>query len=411
MFLDNGAESLDLAILGADAVYALQSPVPDIALQGVLSAALSGIQNVAAYPHDSVNLGWGFGRWQGRLVVVIQGVQVPGHATGYVNALNEEINWNLYGGANTYVLSQAERILFALRDLGFGRNARTVIFGHSMGGAVALALNIMIAERGDSASISTITYGAPRPGPDTFASLIQPLDVVRWMNGADSVPLIPPRQNQAPAFFAAATMRMRQNANRYVQPHGGIVIDQDGTAADRDVPEIAIEDIQSSLSLWLYSCYLGVNSVHSIPAYILALGRRAALPSQQRPATDGTSSAGQPVERNHSGVIDRAVNEQINLIKQRAIEQDAVPLRIPEKWQVRARKVGGVWGVYWHEVLVAIGPQKGRCRKIAHSMNLALRRLQQFGFVGADDLATTFQQYMDAARAVDSGFQPVMRSD
>ncbi len=411
MLLDETADSLDLARLGADCVWALQQANPSIQLQSVVARVVTGITHCQATPSDATNLGWGFVKAQGHLVVVIQGVERPGHASNYVEALNEEINFNLDGGCNTYLISQAERIRFALLNLGVLRTARIVVFGHSMGGAVACDLAHTFRYQGDAPSISVITYGAPRPGPDSFAALIQPIDLVRWMTSLDSVPLIPPRQNQAPSWFAVAPQVARLNANRYVHPSGGIVVHLDGTAADRDVPEIAFEDIQASISIWLYTCYLGVNSIHSIPAYIIALRERAALPSQQRPKIDGSGSPETPVERNHSGVIDRAVKQHLNTIRAQAVAQDAVPLRIPEQWIVRATKVAGTWGVYWNGVLIAIGPQKGRCRRIAHSLNLALRRLQQFGFVGADDLATTFQQYLEAAKTNGSGFEPTMRSD
>jgi len=279
MLLDESADNLDLALVGAESVYALQQPTTAIALQAVLNRVKTGMSNVGAYPYNDDNLGWGFVRWQGYLVVVFQGVRTFNHGHRYIQALDYETNWNLAGGCNEYVLRQAERVRLSLSAQNMLPANRVVVFGHSMGGAAGQAFVHELRSQGLAGSITLITYGSPRPGPDTFAALMQPVDLVRWMTSEDAVPLIPPRQNQAPTWFMAVSERSRLNANRYVQPKGGIVIEQDGRAFDRDVPETSLQDVQGAIAGWLLSVALQQQSIHSIPAYINAFRRRLERPS------------------------------------------------------------------------------------------------------------------------------------
>ena len=72
-----------------------------------------------------------------------------------------------------------------------GRNVKTIITGHSLGGATATVIADMLWEAGQR-NIALVTAGSPRPGGRRLRRRLEGLEQYRFVHGNDIVPLTPP---------------------------------------------------------------------------------------------------------------------------------------------------------------------------------------------------------------------------
>eukprot|EP00696_Hemimastix_kukwesjijk_P019884 gnl/Hemi2/9299_TR3240_c0_g2_i1.p1 gnl/Hemi2/9299_TR3240_c0_g2~~gnl/Hemi2/9299_TR3240_c0_g2_i1.p1 ORF type:complete len:316 (-),score=48.65 gnl/Hemi2/9299_TR3240_c0_g2_i1:369-1316(-) len=98
----------------------------------------------------------------------------------------------------------AEAIFERIKELGASKKLvlqkelQTSLIGHSLGGAVATVLGMLLLEDGfDPANILIYTYGAPRVTDRCGAAAYADLPLLRVKNEADIVTMVPP----SPPFF------------------------------------------------------------------------------------------------------------------------------------------------------------------------------------------------------------------
>lgn len=259
-------------------------------------------------------------------------------------------------------------------------------------------------------SISVLSFGAPRPGPSRLADSISTVDVARWMGYNDPVPCVPPRQNQAPIAFVILSAQAALNWNRYVHPHGGLVLAQDGTTVDADVPPIASSGIQTSLATWLLSTRDDQATGHSISTYVDRLRFRRDRAPPGRSAARGSHTAGAEVRLSHRGIVAEADKELLRLVELARVER-AQPLRMPRAHLFRAVNRDRAWYVEWEGVVVAIGPQRRRARDLVRAGNTFLIRLLRSGSISPQSIAAAAEIYIAAATDLNGDFTPPQRTN
>lgn len=347
--------------------------------------------------------------WVDLTLVLYGGVNALQHATRYTDALNVNMDFSDLGGVNPWLNVTAYDDFLHIKNTRPLNNARVVIAGHSIGGATGIVLAAHLHVDTSLRSVSVITFGSPRPGPDFFTRGLATIDLARWMTTHDPVPQVPPRQNQAPLWFALLNNRERLNANRYVQPHGGLVIDSDGSVQDLDVPPVAeFATLQGNLGAWILLSWGGEETVHGLPTY----QRRLFLRSQEPVPPvfqGGTTHSGlpnvlEPIQMRRDARI------VIGQIREASGSGTSGQVVIPELEPYTAGKLGGLWCLFLRGQLIGVAPTRKRARHIASLGNQFLRILQVFGRVDADAYVAAYQLYLSDASDPLGGFKPVMRT-
>jgi len=368
------------------------------------------VQTVIFYPESPTQMAMASVGWANTALVLIGGCSQLAHGTQYVNAIGQPINYARRGGVNPFVDEYAEVAINRCSVARILPSPRIVMVGHSMGGAAVQAMGRRLLEVSRLSAMSIITFGAPRPGPATFADQMSAVDMCRWMNDTDPVPCVPPRENQARLAFACLTTSQAANWNRYVHTAGGLQLNADGGALSRDVPEIPDVEVQMSLANWLYSVWLRVDSIHSMPYYIDRLRLRA----ERFPVAEATPRRTTHTESSGEYKSNReqkaAIAEAQAAVRAEAQAINNVPLVIPSEWQFSTRKIGGIWCLIWQGEVVSVGPSRRKVSNQAKAGNTFLRRLQRSANVGVDAVPLDMKRYLEAASNPEGGFNPVMRT-
>lgn len=97
----------------------------------------------------------------------------------------------VHQGFQLLALSLEREVYQAAKD--FGPEARVYVTGHSLGGAVAVLMALMLKTRLKRDDVQLYSYAAPRVGDPVFKRAYDPLiPCFRVVNLADVVPLAPP---------------------------------------------------------------------------------------------------------------------------------------------------------------------------------------------------------------------------
>ena len=369
----------------------------------------SGVQTVIYYPATPTQMAMAAVGWTDTALVLIGGCSSIEHGTQYLQGLQQRIDYNRRGGVNPFLDDYGEVVQTRMSVARILPAPRVLLVGHSMGGATAMAIARRLIDQGPSFAISVLTFGSPRSGPDVFANQVESIDICRWMNAEDPVPCVPPRSNQARLAHATLHPETALNWNRYVHTKGGLQLEDGGGALARDVPEIPDLEIQTSLAAWLYSCWLQVDSLHSMPTYIDRLRARAArFPvAIATPRPRNHSEAG--IQNNSLREVKAAIAAQQAVIREDSRVLNSSPLVIPKQWVFATQKIGTVWCMTWQGEVVSIGPSRRKVRDQTRSANTLLRRLQRSASVGTDGFPLALKRYLEAAADPAGGFNPVMR--
>ncbi|KAF5316579.1 hypothetical protein D9619_006735 [Psilocybe cf. subviscida] len=117
----------------------------------------------------------------------------------------DELDTNLFPGVSSTIkthngFGEAQRrsasAVLAAVNKGFSTYGVTkvTVVGHSLGGAIAIISSAHLKKSIPTATVKTITYGAPRVGNAAFANFANGLsDMVRINNKKDIVPIVPGR--------------------------------------------------------------------------------------------------------------------------------------------------------------------------------------------------------------------------
>lgn len=102
------------------------------------------------------------------------------------------INIGLYSTSGLY---EATALLIAdqLNAAGAGAATRTVLVGHSYGGAVCMVLAAKMHLAGPERHVEILTLGAPKAGDDRLAELTRIFYQKHYANENDPIPFMPPR--------------------------------------------------------------------------------------------------------------------------------------------------------------------------------------------------------------------------
>lgn len=354
--------------------------------------------------------GWMIIRWADAALVLVDGTTQAQQALSMLAILNEPIDYSQLSGVNRYYRQVAELIFARMADIGVYSGMRLVCAGHSLGGPICYCVSRIAESLPWRTNNYAITFGAPRPGPETFARSVQVMSMVRWMNAGDPVPQVPPRQNQAPLFFTTLSQTGRLNANRYVHPHGGILLETNGSVEDVIEENVASINLTLSLGSWLVSLATDNPTAHNMNEYVTRLVTRIATLGPTRPADTGSPDRGHRV-RDSSREIQRQVEETLAILNGQTREGNIGEVVIPAEQAFTAHRNGDVWQVYLTGTYFATGPTRRRARHLAALGNVFLRKLQTEGVVDTTALVGAFQTYLQEATDPTGRFHPTMRTN
>lgn len=308
-----------------------------------------------------------------------------------------------------YLQVCAHDVLTYLRNSGRLPGTRLVCAGHSLGGAVLLALVAGIALEHPTVETSLLTFGSPRTGGPGLVALMNNRDVTRYMNREDPVPLIPPRGNTAPLLTYVVPADQLLWWNRLEHVRGGLELRANGDQIPRELPSGAIVQPQQSLVAWLTAMATGQNNPHSMSTYI---ARLEALIIAQGPAPLPPLAGALAEGRGHSTLaeINRDKEAAVARVAEISRHQSQTPIRIPASYVFSAVQQGGTWIVMMNDQVIALGPSKGKAKKLASAGNRFIRQMLREGAVDPVAIVTGFEQFMDAAQYDVNGITPLLNT-
>jgi hypothetical protein len=402
---DNIRQSLVLAGL----LQKLNSPT---SRELIVAACESVKPNVSACrysPPTADHLGQAVVRWVDTMLILIQGVTHIDQASAYTNAIVADPEPTEFGGLNDYINTEVSSVKSSLDLISHPSPLRYLLAGHSLGGTVASVLGEQLRRSRFPASVSAVSFGAPRPGPIGTSIELGSLDLTRWMNVDDPVPCLPPNATQATFLHLLLSSRESRLYGAMRHPIGGIELAADGTAEPRAAPSNFNTGLTLSVMGWLTGSLQNNATPHSMHAYEERLAQRIAL---QPAVPDEEPGAAQP-ERGHArnpGEIRRAIATAENKFREQSRLRNLDPVHIPPDKAFSLQRVGPVYGCALGGVLFSVAPTRRRARHLARLGNDFLDRLQLEGIVDAQVLADLWIKYLMAAADPSGGFTPPMNS-
>lgn len=316
----------------------------------------------------------------------------------------------ILGGENALAKEAAQYIVGRLAANHFGQARRWLLTGHSFGGMICQSLAAALVRQDATQEVKLTTFGSPREANTTNCRVLEHIDVTRWMNDNDPIPLVPPHISEAPGFSAVLTFAAAASWGRYVHTRGGVQLNPDGTWVAQETPQHTRLSVTDALGAFLVSQSLGEVTPHSLIEY----RNRIALN-----VPPGGESGGEVVggdwetdDGTSRGDWGDAAREATNRVFAQGETQNSVPVVIPDAYTAKVRRVGRrMWSVYWGEIFIATGPTKAKAYGLKNTFNDFLRRLQRQAVTDAPSIAAQFQQYFDVATEEGNGFQPVMQDE
>lgn len=374
-------------------------------------ALANGPNLISAQYHAPTNdmCAWASLRWPNCNVILCSGASRISHTNGFANAINNDSPAQGDTGVNSWLYANATAISQQVVASGHAHRTRTIIAGHSLGGAIATALHFVTDNLRNEQVISTVTFGSPRVGTFRYCRWFDSADITRYMNREDPVPNLPPRQSQAPATFRIIGFETARHWNAYAHTPGGYVLYDNGHAGPEDVPNMQSVGLTTSLSGWVLHLSTQRAHPHGLDAYKIRMQRRRALFPVQEPPIGPTGRVHRPPENNSFRSI-RAENAVQEAQERAEVEaRQRITSRIPRERQFRAVLFGNSWALTFGDTIIAVGPYKSAVRKQALAGNLFLRRLQKANTVAVELFPQKLAEYLAAATTPTTGFAPVMR--
>lgn len=335
-------------------------------------------------------------------------------------------------------------INFFLEDLGAricttdtGRAAVTspnlLIVGHSLGGAVGIAIGAVRNALGVPGRVVVVNFGTPKPGTVTIRNMLGGVQVARWMCDDDPVPLVLPTFTQAPAVMSLYNPGQLTTVGQIVQTQGGLQIDGNYQVTSETLPQTAIINPTTSLATWLYSLDSGAQNPHQIDEYVRRLAgvlniqqaAEANAPivntppvhvAQEQPLAlelqSGLVDPGSPM-----GVPETLTRAQVNreLKDYRAVAPGGrgigiIVEELPSSLIFQKVKANGVWVVTFGGVPFAVAPRRKRAGALARAGNDFIRRLLIEESVDSTAMCLRWIDFCNAAVDPTSGIVPLLNS-
>ena len=406
--LQNEAKSTTLSLAVAQMLVLMRGTLPEINVRYLAAQIDPNILKFELRAPTDFDFGWCAIKWQGTLLVLVQGLTNAALTKKYADAWDEPIAYGRGAGVNSFLWDFSISLNEMLSSRGFYPASRLILVGHSAGGAAVQAYARLLLEAQQLGNASVITFGSPCAGPQTFTQSISSLDLCRWMVDVDPVPCIPPRQSQSPRVYSVLSNETALNWNRMVQPHGGFSLNEIGGAFPRENTQFELLDVQTSIVNWLVQMATNQINAHSMPTYVSRLTTRLATYGEMRVGPRPTTHAGKAVEVD-ARELEAARATEVKRVLDTYEAQAGAVLVIPQVYRFKAHKIGQQWVVIWMDSTVAIVPGKRKARDIARSGNTLLNRLQRCAGISTESLQNSLNNYLLAAADDGAGFSPVMK--
>ena len=408
MLFDEPASNIGLAQWYLNAIEALYQPnaqqvndqaVAALGLQNWRSAYYPGTTDFPAFyagTNGDYSLFVGGGTQN-----FIQGTTL---LDGYTNYAGQDD----VGDANTYI-KQCVNLVINLPGFGpyFVAGKTFALGGHSLGGAIALVMGLAMFNLAGN-HVKVTTFGSPRSGGPRFVQRADAMDIARWMNAEDPVPLVPPTVGQAPLLATVTSIaQLRIYANQR-HTDGGLVLDSEGNLSAAEIPPAAAIAPTTNLAAWLQSLATASTSAHNVPFYRVRLALYAAMVTNPRQlAPEGGPPEIEPLA--NRAEIAAEVRVAKSSIIGMGVTQAVGPVVIPRTQLFSTGKFGRTWYVTFGGVAIAVGPRRKKAGLMAQAGNLFLRRLQREAYVDPVVFIGQFQAYLEAAADPTSGIKPTLQ--
>lgn len=144
---------------------------------------------------------------------------------------------------------------------------RIIIAGYSWGGTMALRLAVMLKFIVANSNVSVISFGSPKPGDDRNAQALNGIEICRWMNEGDAVPLAPPSPGRAPLLHTLVSRATSQAFQSFQQTGDGRILDAAGNITTGMFPPITTIYTDLSIGNFLVNNDAAVAVEHRIETY------------------------------------------------------------------------------------------------------------------------------------------------
>lgn len=122
----------------------------------------------------------------------------------------------------------AQRVLALMAQTGYPDDSKVVLCGHSMGGAIASIIAVMLKAHAKERDVQVITFGMPKPGDQRFRDFLGTCPGIHICNDGDVIPQTCPERTEIPttaALIPEATLRV---TDLWRFPRYQVVLTQDG---------------------------------------------------------------------------------------------------------------------------------------------------------------------------------------
>jgi len=216
------------------------------AVKAALDEYFQGGYEYNLYPRVGLQPPFIVAKQGGSVIVWSSGVHTVEQGLGVLLSSSAKMSPVQDGLAGSLYVQSGLNVYNTLTSLYGGSIENVLLVGHSYGGSLLSVTASLLVGSNAIRSVALTTFGAPRPGDGTFCADLGKVDIARWMCAADPVPRFPPSWEEAPALTLAVGFEIARAWSLYGQPHGGLVLYQNGTILEEPLPPLTfpIQDVK-----------------------------------------------------------------------------------------------------------------------------------------------------------------------
>lgn len=361
-------------------------------------------------PMDAMTPAWCSITFPSAVIVVINGVRTNEQINSIIRGYFEPPSHSVTPGASIAFTLPANAIQAMMVSDGLLGGVPCVIAGHSYGGCIAAVLAARLINPGRQGLVSYVSFGAPKPGDESFAAYVSAIPKIRLMNPRDPVPKIWPTVDEAPLAFVAQRVGVIRNAQRYVQTNGGYEFADAGGITPSLLPSGTLRIAEVDLTNWLRALTLDEASAHRIEVYLTNLSRYVDTLPVLAEAVEVKMGKAQEAHIDPFEAIRVGMGKILSAIKERGVTQSQGRANIPLTQRFVAFVEARIWGVKFAGVTIAWGIRKRRATHMAFVGNLLLREYLKTGISYPDGFTKAWQGFLEAAKTGDGGITPRLQT-
>jgi len=398
----------DYALRVSEYLIALAGPNPQATIDAMVIQDLGGNVNSLYREESPVEPRWYVANANAWGIVLISGCSLLDHAVqtmqGYAGGLTSPVEQPV----NAYFQSIAQRVYDRMRDDGLFGRPNILIAGHSLGGAVTEVLVGATYHYRKTGDVTSVTFGACKPGSRDLNRLLTNSRRVRWMATDDPVPLLPPTPEDTLSVYAVYPVLAVARFNNFVQPSGGMSISPLANISPAVLPVDAQMNAAGSLAGWLLAVDGSSSSAHHLTSYRNRFAANIAQQDQRFTRLPEPAPA-EEVERLPAAEMTRQQRETVAVLNEVSAEQRRVKLAIPPASLFSVHRVGKLYEIRFNGGVVGIHTRRKSALKLAREFNEALRFLQLSPLVNVEELQARLTTYFNKATLAGQGFTPTMK--